>query len=130
MLWTGAGGAATAASEEPLGIDDMLVNEFILGSGLLTEAGAGGGGGGRLASANVGLGMVAGVARTGLAGEAGTDDGSWKRGCEVVVVNDCVGLGEMMEVGGSTRLAIDGDALALLGAWAGARGEPSGPPVP
>lgn len=119
LFWIGVGGVVIVVSEELFGIDDMLVNEFILGFGLLMEVGVGGGGGGCLVLVNVGLGMVVGVVRMGLVGEVGIDDGFWKCGCEVVVVNDCVGLGEMMEVGGLIRLVIDGDVLVLLGVWVG-----------
>ena len=65
--------------------------------------------------------------RTALEGEVGIDAESWKRGWDVGLVYE--GRGEItLGVGwGSTRLAIEGDALARLTTWDGARGEPRGP---
>lgn len=153
LLWAAVAECAAMADDAalPLGMVGMVVNDVVLtsccpvaavvvvevvaadvGAGVVTAAG--GGGGGRRASTRTGLGMLGVgvlvvVLRMLFDGEGGTDTTSWKRACDVVAVYDCDGLGEIMEGVGSTRLAIEGDALARLTAWVvvGARGEPSGP---
>ena len=159
LLWAAAPVECAAMADDaalPLGMVDMVVNDVVLtscclaaaaavevvvevvaadvGAGVVTAAG--GGGGGRRASTRTGLGMLgAGVLAAAVVlrmlfdGEGGTDTTSWKRACDAVAVYDCDGLGEIMAGVGSTRLAIEGDALARLTAWlvVGARGEASGP---
>jgi len=115
LLCTGAGIAEANEATADAGMVVMCVKAFetLAGSGL----GAGGGGGGRLASTMAGLVMCCGALRTGCEGEGGIDVDSWNRDCVVVLWYEvCDAAGEIMLLagGGSTKLAIDGDALARL----------------
>ena len=68
--------------------------------------------------------------RMALDGEGGSEPDSCMRGCAELLLPKVGGgaVGDLMTAtGGSTRLAIEGEALARLVICEGARGEPSGP---
>ena len=97
----------------------------------LVVVGSGAGGGARLVSV-LDLGAALETLRTLFDGEGGSEPDSWKRVCEVLPLlvalkAGCAGGERKEEIGGSTRLAMDGDALARLGICDGPRGEAKGP---
>lgn len=112
-------GAGTFGGAMVLALDDSA---FVGGCGVCESttflaSAAAAGFGARLDRLGTGL-------RAGWEGDAGTDEASLKRDCEVK--DAWPGVGETTccpADGGSTRLDMLGDALARFGSWLGARGD-------